>query len=293
MDIDYSSRILLRVTDERFQGMGKVNPRLAIYAQARTLSQSLAIRVLDLKAELNVGTEHLADLDVQRLGATYWSSESSIEFVGPISPRAINYVQEVSRGHVIDFTLTFRGLLLAREAGDAQHRVLPANFAPDTWHYLEIATNPNLSQLTKSLWLHSVLEPVGYDQFVEIAFQIPSGSAGWAKAYALLKAAEEKFVLGDDPGVFLQCRGVVEALDGYPKDILGFLPDGSKRSKLDDLFKEAGQFFHAGRHVSQEGPNQGTFDVTHTDAQFALVLAKTLLAYYARLRNIAEGKANP
>ena len=49
-------------------------------------------------------------------------------------------------------------------------------------------------------------------------------------------------------------------------------------------------FFHAGRHVSQSGPNQGTFDVSHADTEFALVLAKTLFAYYARLRNIAEGK---
>ena len=74
------------------------------------------------------------------------------------------------------------------------------------------------------------------------------------------------------------------------ESLLNFLPDGSKRSQLDHLFKEAGQFFHAGRHVSQSGPNQGTFDVSHADTEFALVLAKTLFAYYARLRNIAEGK---
>jgi len=232
----------------------------------------------------------LAELEMQRPGTLYSSSESSIEFIGPVSRRALNFVNQSARGHVIDFSLTFRGLLLARESTDGQFHVLPANLSSDEWHYIDIATNPNSAQLTKSLWLHSVLEPVGYDQFVELEFQVPSGAAGWAKAFALLKSAEEKYVLGDDPGVFLQCRGMVEALEGYPKDILNFLPDGSKRTKLDDLFKEAGQFFHAGRHVSQTGPNQGTFDVSHADTEFALVLAKTLLAYYARLRNIAEGK---
>jgi len=232
----------------------------------------------------------LAELEMQRPGTLYSSSESSIEFIGPVSRRALNFVNQSARGHVIDFSLTFRGLLLARESTDGQFHVLPANLSSDEWHYIDIATNPNSAQLTKSLWLHSVLEPVGYDQFVELEFQVPSGAAGWAKAFALLKSAEEKYVLGDDPGVFLQCRGMVEALEGYPKDILNFLPDGSTRTKLDDLFKEAGQFFHAGRHVSQTGPNQGTFDVSHADTEFALVLAKTLLAYYARLRNIAEGK---
>lgn len=290
MDIDYSSRLLLRLSDPRFQGMGKISPRIAIYSQARTLSPGLAVRVLNLKAELKLGTETLVELDMQRPGTLYSSSESSIEFIGPVPRRALNFVNQTARGHIIDFSVTFRGLLLARESIDGQFKVLPSNMAPDEWHYIDIATNPNVAQLTKSLWLHSVLEPVGYDQFVELEFQVPSGAAGWAKAYALLKAAEEKYVLGDDPGVFLQCRGMVEALEGYPKDILNFLPDGSKRSQLDDLFKEAGQFFHAGRHVSQTGPNQGTFDVSHADAEFALVLAKTLLAYYGRLRSITEGK---
>jgi hypothetical protein len=290
MDIDYSSRNLLRLSEPRFQGMGKVSPRIAVYSQARTLSPELAVRILNLTAELKLGTEVLAGLEMQRPGALYSSSESSMEFIGPVSRRALNFVNDSARGHVIDFSLTFRGLLLARESTGGQFRVLPAHLAPDEWQYIDIATNPNSTQLTKSLWLHSVLEPVGYDQFIELEFQVPSGAAGWAKSFALLKSAEEKYVLGDDPGVFLQCRGMVEALEGYPKDILNFLADGLKRTQLDDLFKEAGQFFHAGRHVSQTGPNQGTFDISHADAEFALVLAKTLLAYYARLRNIAEGK---
>ena len=290
MDIDYSSRILLRLTDPRFQGMGKVTPRIAVYSQARTLSPSLAVRILSLTTELKLGNEVLAEFEIQRPGTLYTNSESSIEFIGPVSRRALNFVNQSARGHVLDFSLAFRGVLLARESTDGQFRVLPAHMTPDEWHYIDIATNPNSAQVTKSLWLHSVLEPVGYDQFIELEFQVPTGAAGWAKAFALLKAAEEKYVLGDDPGVFLQCRGMVEALEGYPKDILNFLPDSSKRQKLDELFKEAGQFFHAGRHVSQAGPSQGAFDVAHADAEFALVLAKMLLAYYARLRNIAEGK---
>ena len=109
MDIDYSSRNLLRLSEPRFQGMGKVSPRIAVYSQARTLSPELAVRILNLTAELRLGTEVLAGLEMQRPGALYSSSESSIEFIGPVSRRALNFVNDSARGHVIDFSLTFRG----------------------------------------------------------------------------------------------------------------------------------------------------------------------------------------
>src|SRR5450759_756293 len=74
MDIDYSSRNLLRLSEPRFQGMGKVSPRIAVYSQARTLSPELAVRILNLTAELRLGTEVLAGLEMQRPGARHFRS---------------------------------------------------------------------------------------------------------------------------------------------------------------------------------------------------------------------------
>ncbi len=56
-----------------------------------------------------------------------------------------------------------------------------------------------------------------------------------------------------------------------------------KRQKIDALLDQTGKYFHAGRHVSKTGPQQGEFPVDHRDAEFALALAKFFLAYIAKL----------
>jgi hypothetical protein len=86
IDITELSRSLLRLSDLRFQGIGKVSPHLALYCQARTLSPSVEVRVLQLTAELKLGTEALASLAIQRPGTLYTSGESGIEFMGPGAP---------------------------------------------------------------------------------------------------------------------------------------------------------------------------------------------------------------
>lgn len=48
---------------------------------------------------------------------------------------------------------------------------------------------------------------------------------------------------------------------------------------LDDMRR----FFNKGRHVEKEGAGAGEFPVDHRDAEFALSLIKSSVAYLAKL----------
>jgi len=287
IDIVESSRSILRLSDGRLTGVGTVEPHLSVTFQARTLAKELQVRALALYVEVQLQTDVVAVLSMQRPGHVFTDTEMSLEFAGPVSRHALKHVTDTIPESSINFYLTFRGVFLVHEATDGGGR-LPSHLPKGEWNYLPISTNPNLLQVPRGHWFHSVLETTGSDRYIDLTFQVPATAPGWSKAHALLKSAEERYVSGDDPGVFFCCRGVIEALDGYPDRILDFLPSTDKRTKLDVLLKHAGQFFHAGRHVSQDGPDAGTFPVSHADAEFALTLTKALLAYYARLRTIAD-----
>jgi DNA polymerase III delta prime subunit len=103
------------------------------------------------------------------------------------------------------------------------------------------------------------------------------------KAANHLQAAERALREGHDAQVFLNCKGAFESLPGAPQNIFENLESKEEREKLDRLMRDAGNFFHLGRHTADEGPRQGEFAVDHADASFALNLAKLLLAQTARV----------
>jgi len=94
----------------------------------------------------------------------------------------------------------------------------------------------------------------------------------WANAVTQLDRGEAAYATGDDPAVFSHLRGALDALPGAKKHVLDGVSDTNKRSRLDTLLKDAGEFLHTGRHVAKLGEQAGSFPVTHVDAAFALDL---------------------
>lgn len=80
------------------------------------------------------------------------------------------------------------------------------------------------------------------------------------------------------PAVFQYCKGMIEALPGWPKEIFSGMLDRSKAEHLDRLVLAAKHYLDHGRHVAQGGAQEGDFPVNHREALFALNMAKVLLA---------------
>jgi hypothetical protein len=156
---------------------------------------------------------------------------------------------------------------------------------PGKWFLAPIQDVNLVIGVARSDWLKNVLEPVGFGNYILMEMPVPAvpDRKRWENALAHLTQAEQQFALGNDPGVFQYCRAMIESLEGYPKQIFAALGDEEKRQKVDALLDQAGKYFHAGRHVSKAGPQEGEFPVDHRDAEFALALAKFFLAYIAKL----------
>ncbi len=124
---------------------------------------------------------------------------------------------------------------------------------------------------------------LGSHVLMEMPVPVVPDRKRWEDALTHLARAEQQFASGNDPGVFQYCRAMIDSLEGYPKQIFSKLGDESKRQQIDELLNQTGKYFHAGRHVSKAGPQEGEFPVDHRDAEFALALAKFFLAYMAKL----------
>jgi hypothetical protein len=137
----------------------------------------------------------------------------------------------------------------------------------------------------RSEWFSKVVTPISDARFITVEMEVPEGSrrADLKASLELLAEAEHCYAIGDDAGVFHRCRGAIEALPGYPKRVVDRIENDRKREQANALYFEAGQFLHAGRHVSQSGPDAGTFPVDHRDASLALNMTRLLVAYLSRL----------
>lgn len=138
--------------------------------------------------------------------------------------------------------------------------------------------------IARSDWFTHVLTPTRHEDYLFLEVAVPRGAAaaGWTNAYAALRKAEESYALGDDAAAFNHLRGSLDALPGAKQHILDGLAE-PRRGELDKLTKAIGNYFHAGRHVSKEGPAAGTFPVDHQDAGFAIHLMKTLLSHLSQV----------
>lgn len=274
--------IWAEISYEGINGDGKVMPCVAVVLGLRTPVESVEAEAHRLGLSLLFDRERLAQAEVPP--ARIASFGTTIRALFPFGQRALAFVSERAGHDDLSFKLEISALLRVRRTAEGTSLIRP-QFAVGEWGF--VTTNPaELSfSVPRGVWFSSVVSPIGDARFVSVEIEIPKGAdpSPLSAAFDRLRDAERCYAIGDDPGVFAQCRGAIEALPGYPDHIVDGIENPKKRVAADELVRQAGTFFHAGRHVSREGQDAGEFPVDHRDASMALNLARLLLAYLARL----------
>jgi hypothetical protein len=96
-------------------------------------------------------------------------------------------------------------------------------------------------QVPRGEWFERVIEPIGSHEYLLTEIPLLKGGVGvqLAKSYRQLQEAERHWVTGNDPSVFFHCKGAIEALPGWPKQIFDSLVDRTKAEYLDKLVHSA------------------------------------------------------
>ncbi len=275
----------VRLTLSHVRAEGRIHPRLMFTFESRTPARERRMRIVQLNVGLSFQNEVLGMGWSREPGREIDSFGTDLTFVVPLMHRAIHFVHEHVRDHEIQFTLQFSGATFARDDRPREKWQGAPEMESGKWFFNPIREANLVMNLAGSDWVKYVLEPVGFGNYILMEMPVPTvpDRKRWEDALTHLTQAEQQFALGNDPGVFQYCRAMIESLEGYPKRIFAALGDEEKRQKVDALLDQAGKYFHAGRHVSKTGPQQGEFPVDHRDAEFALALAKFFLAYVAKL----------
>lgn len=285
-DLNVSNQNWIKLTLSSVRAEGHVHPRMVFMFEARTLQQHRHARIVQLDAWLSsLQNEVLGMGGVRELGRQINSFGTSLSFVVPLTHNTIRFINERAQGHEIQLVLQFNGITFAKDDKPDQEWVgLPAIEAGH-WFFTPFQEANLGINIPRSSWVKDVLEPIGFGKYILFELPIPEvpDQKRWEKALAHLKSAEEQYALGDDPGVFQNCRAAFEALKGFPKNVFAAIEDEKKREAVDTLLETAQRFFHSGRHVSKAGPQEGLFPVDHRDAEFALVLARAFLTYIAKM----------
>lgn len=202
----------------------------------------------------------------------------------PIPRTALGFVTERVQADRLDLTLSLQGWMRIKyQASEGDPGFSEAN----VWNFFAFGGNHAMAdinlQIARGEWFKRVLEPLGSYEYLLSEVPLLKGGAGlpFQKSLGHIKEAERHFAEGNDPAVFQYCKGMIEALPGWPKDIFSALVDKNKAKHLDDMVLAAKQYFDHGRHIAQDGTQEGDFPVNHREALFALNTAKTLLAEVA------------
>lgn len=276
-DLTYNGQTWAKLTLSSVMGQGRISPRLLFNFEARTLREQTRVQVIQLNATVTLNNELLGRGSVREVGEIItWFDGGFLTFDVFTNREAIYFAQEHFRDHTLFFDVEIAGLLHVCDGKDGEP-FIPVNVRSPSKMGLPIS---------RSDWIKKVLEPLGIGEYVLMEMPVPRvpDRERWEKALTHLKTAEQQFVQGHDAGVFQSCRAVFEGIEGAPKNNFdNAIVDDEKRKKVDELLKYAVAYFHAGRHVSKSGPQQGEFPVDHRDAEFALSLAKMFLAYIGKL----------
>ena len=280
---DHRSFVLIEATDS-VQGVGEVFPRVQFELRLRTNREKVQAEIHYLRLRVKFGNELLGE------------GTSSGDFIGPYDNRirievpvtrtALGYVTEHLRAERLDLTLSLQGWM--RIKYEVEEGQTGYNQTPGEWWFHAFGANGggmadiNL-QIARGDWFKRVLEPLGSHEYLLSEVPLLKGGAGIQLQASLnhIKEAERHFAEGNDPSVFFHCKGMIEALPGWPKEIFSALPDKNKAKHLDGIVHSAKLYYDHGRHIAQDGDQEGDFPVNHREALFALNMGKTLLAEIA------------
>jgi hypothetical protein len=291
-------RSLGRLTLVAVGALGRINPRLQVTFAGHPSSYA-EVEIDDVTLRLEHRQELLGEGKASpgRLRDT-----THVAFEVPTSQRLLAYITasltQAASSFQLDARLTGRGRFSLRSAEPGSVRLVD-DPEPGEWRDFLITSGGATSALViaRSDWYDKVVKQVRGEDFVYLEVAVPRADVPtggrWRKVLDRLHDAERAYSMGEDAAVFQQLRGAVEALPGYPHEIVASISNAKKRKAVDDLLAKAGSYLHAGRHVSQVGTDTGEFPVDHLDAAFALDLMKVTVAHLSLILGTENQLAQP
>lgn len=282
--LTHNAQIWANLGISPIRGKGHVQPTLIFPLEAQTPADGIQVQIDQLYAKLSFNREMLGTGTVDEIGEEIRSGGRQLHLEIPINREAIRFVQDHARDHSLNFELECHGLLWvidSRSGGPVS-----ASEERGKWRLVPVKSGSVRISIYRSDWVKNVLEPLGIGKYILLELPIPDvpEPERWKKALDHLEDAQNHFHMGNDAAILHLCHAAFEGLEGAPKNIFDQMADEKKRRAVDDLLKQAMDYFHSGRHVSKSsGPQQGTFPVDHRDAEFALYLSRTFMAYIAKL----------
>jgi hypothetical protein len=272
----------LKVSARGVRGYGRLVPRLIFDLDLRTPRERMEVHVQHMQARLVVAGDEVAGLGSVS-GVVVGPSGTSVSVDVPVSAVTIDAAETQLVGDRLSLRMELSGLLLVRDDNTDGPRFASSPTPGEWWsrpfgHGQMTAVDVTIA---RSDWFARVREPLGTLRYLHLEVPIPAPGHPLGKAAARLRDAEQSLTAGDEPGVFLHCRGAIDALPGMPRDVFADLGDAREAKTLDDLVKAVGAYLHRGRHVEREGDRQGEFPVDSRDARFALNMTKVLVAHVA------------
>ena len=275
------NRIWLNVAYDGIGAEGTLLPCIALRLEFRSTGDGVAIEIHRLACTLWFEQERvsIADVPALRVGA----SPTMATLTFPVSDRVLSSIADRARGDDLAFRVTFEGLLRGRWDAERTAMIKP-EFPDGEWGFFFPSPARLEFSVPRSEWLSKVLGPLTKTRFVGLEIGLPNvGGTAFAPSMDRLRDAEESYALGNDAGVFAHCRGAIEALPGYPHQIVEAITSKRKRDATNALIKEAGLYLQLGRHVSREGSDTGEFPVDHRDASLALNMTRLVVAHVVGL----------
>ncbi len=263
---------ILRVTFEQIRGDGRVIPVIIVVAQMATLVEEVRVIPFHMTAKLQLGNDVIGQGGLRRCGREIRVYPSQVEFELQTTQRAINFVNEQFREDYLNFSLIFDLLVQHTNDKTNQNRII------------KTADSGLSFRVSRLDWLKQVLEPIKYADFTLIELPVPQvpNREQWTKALNHIDEAEAQYRTGNDPGVFSRCYAAYEAIKPVEKH-LESVANEDKRNAIKSMFDNMRRFYNKGRHVEKAGAESGEFPVDHRDAEFAIYLIKSSVAYLAKL----------
>jgi hypothetical protein len=274
--------IHVEATDS-IQAFGQVFPRVQFELRMRTNSDKVQAELHYLRLRLTFANELLGEGTSH--GEHVGPYDHRIRIEVPVTRAALGFVSEKLQADRLDLTLSLQGW--ARMKYETEDGQAVFNEPPGEWWFHAFGGNhaaADLSlQIARGDWFKRVLEPLGSFDYLltEVPLLRGLSSASLQKSLGHIKEAERHYTEGNDPAVFQYCKGMVEALPGWPKEIFSGMVDQSKAKRLDEMVLAAKQYYDHGRHVARDGEHDGDFPVDHREALFAINMAKVLLGEIA------------
>lgn len=263
---------ILRVTFERIGAEGRILPTIVVVAQIGTLVEEVRVIPFNMDAKLKIGNDIIGQGSLRECGKELGVYQRQVVFDIQTTQQAISFVNEQFRQDYLDFALYFDSLIYCTNDKNQSSR------------FIKPAASALSFKISKLDWLKQVLEPIRYADFTLIELPVPEvpNREQWTKALNHIEQAEAQYRTGNDPGVFSLCYAAYEAIKPIEKH-LESVTNEDKRNAIKSMFDNMRRFYNKGRHVEKAGAESGEFPVDHRDAEFAIYLVKSSVAYLAKL----------